>query len=91
MHDFHLISSLCVLMEIGIFCPNGLALERNKALALDASVVTLELCGIFFHESWEWKARGRSQAAFGLMPLLKGHLSVCPLLLCPFMVPTRLA
>lgn len=33
-------------MEIGIFCPNGLALERNKALALDASVVTLELCGI---------------------------------------------
>lgn len=35
----------------------------------------------FFHEPWRWKARRRPQAAFGFLPLLKGHLSVYPLLL----------
>lgn len=77
MRDFPLLSLLCVLMERGIFCSNRLALERNKALPLDVFVVTLELRGIFSHESWERKARGRSRAAFGFLPLLKGHLLVC--------------
>lgn len=77
MRDFSLLSLFCVLMERGIFCSNRLALERNKALLLDVFVVTLELHGIFSHESWEWKARGRSRAAFGFPPLLKGHLLVC--------------
>lgn len=77
MRDFSFLSLFCVLMERGIFCSNRLALERNKALLLDVFVVTLELHGIFSHESWEWKARGRSQAAFGFPPLLKGHLLVC--------------
>lgn len=60
-----------------MFCSNRLALERNKALPLDVFVVTLELRGIFSPESWEWKARGRSWAAFGSLPLSKGHLLVC--------------
>lgn len=42
------ISLPCVFMEIGIFDPNWLVLQRNKALVLDVSVVTLELHGFFF-------------------------------------------
>lgn len=48
MPGLHPISLPCVFMEIGIFDPNWLVLQRNKALVLDVSVVTLELRGFFF-------------------------------------------
>lgn len=51
--------------------------RKKQGFAFGVLVVTLELRGIFSRESWEWKARGRSRAAFGFPPLLKGHLLVC--------------
>lgn len=75
MHAFHYISLLCVFVETGIFYPNWLTLQRNKALVLNGVAFS------FLRESWGWKARQRSQAAFEFLPLLKGHLLVCPLLL----------
>lgn len=83
MRDFCLLSLLCVLMERGIFCSNRLALERNKALPLDVSVVTLELCGIFSHEKMGMEGQGKVSGSLWISaPLKWTSFSVLLLLWC---------